>query len=209
MLMIRDLTAFQRFLRMCAARSGQLLNLSGIGSDCGISHNTARSWLSLLEASYLVFLLPPHTRNFGKRLVRSPKLYFPDPGLAAWLLNVQNARHLSIHPQRGALFESPVVSELLKARFNRGLASNLFFWRDKTGNEVDFLVDRGRTLTAVEIKSDQTVASDFTAGLERWRRISGATGTSYLVYGGSSSAEVRDTRIVSWSSMGELIEQLR
>lgn len=208
MLMIRDLTAFQRFLRMCAARTGQLLNLSGLASDCGISHNTARSWLSVLEASYLVFLLPPHTRNFGKRLVKSPKLYFLDPGLAAWLLNVQDPDHLSIHPQRGALFETLIVGELLKARFNRGLASNLFFWRDNTGNEIDLLIDRGRTLTAVELKSGQTVASDFTAGLERWRRTSAARGTSYLVYGGSASAATGDTRILPWSGMGELLEAL-
>jgi predicted AAA+ superfamily ATPase len=204
LLMVRDLTAFQRFLRMCAARTAQLLNLSSIASDCGISHNTARSWLSVLEASYIVFLLPPHTRNFGKRLVKTPKLYFLDTGLAAWLLNIQDAAHLAIHPQRGALFESLVISELLKARFNRGLSSNLFFWRDNTGNEVDLLIEQGQTLIPVEIKSGQTIASDFTSGLEKWRRISGVDAPGYLAYGGTSSMNHKGIRVLAWSDLSEL-----
>ncbi len=164
---VHDLAAFQRFLRMCAARVGQLLNLSSLAADCGITHNTARSWLSVLEASYIVFLLQPHFRNYGKRLVRTPKLYFHDPGLASWLLSVQDPAHLAIHPQRGSLFECLVVGELLKARFNRALPSNLFFWRNSKGDEVDLIIDTGENLTPVEIKSGMTLNTDFFRGLEQ------------------------------------------
>lgn len=203
-LAVRDLSTFQLFLRMCAARTAQLLNLSSLASDCGISHNTARSWLSVLEAGYLVFLLQPHTRNFGKRLVKKSKLYFLDTGLAARMLNVQDAAHLAIHPQRAALFESLVVAELLKARFNRGLPPNLFFWRTNTGIEVDLLLEQGQTLIPVEIKSGQTIASDFTWGLEKWRSISGSEAPAYLVYGGASSLNHKGMRVLSWSDLSEL-----
>ncbi|HEV3457879.1 MAG TPA: ATP-binding protein, partial [Thermoanaerobaculia bacterium] len=147
MVNVRDLSTFQRFVRMCAARTAQLLNLSGLAVDCGITHNTAASWLSVLEASFILHLVRPYHGNFGKRLVKTPKLFFYDPGLAAWLLGIQNAEQLAVHPQRGALFESWVVAELLKARFAHGMASNLFFWRDRTGHEVDLLIEQGAALT--------------------------------------------------------------
>ncbi len=198
---VRELATFQRFLRMCAARVGQLLNLSSLAADCGITHNTARSWLSVLEASYLVFLLQPHFRNFGKRLVKTPKLYFHDPGLAAWLLNIQDPRHLAIHPQRGGIFECLVVSEVMKARFNRALPSNLYFWRNNSGDEVDLIIDRGEELVPVEIKSGQTLTPDFFRGLDRWRSISSSTSEGYLVYGGRESLQRQDTRIVSWREL--------
>ncbi|MCX7031097.1 MAG: ATP-binding protein [Spirochaetes bacterium] len=198
MLNVRELAPFQRFLRMCAARVGQLLNLSSLAIDCGITHNTARSWLSVLEASYLVFLLQPHFRNFGKRLVKTPKLYFHDPGLAAWLLNIQDPDHLSLHPQRGGLFECLIAGELLKARYHRGLPSNLYFWRNNTGDEVDLIVDRGDELFPVEIKSGQTLNADLFTGLDRWRGIAGSASGGCLVYGGNESLRRRETRIVSW-----------
>ena len=130
---IRDLTQFHRFVRMCAARSGQLLNLTALGADCGISAVTARDWLSVLEASYLVMRLPPYYRNFGKRLVKTPKLYFLDVGLAAWLLGIREAASIETHAARGALFETYVVSELVKQRFNAGQPADLYFWRDHAG----------------------------------------------------------------------------
>ncbi|OHD70507.1 MAG: AAA family ATPase [Spirochaetes bacterium RBG_13_68_11] len=201
LLNVRELATFQRFLRMCAARVGQLLNLSSLAIDCGITHNTARNWLSVLEASYLVYLLQPHFRNFGKRLVKTPKLYFYDPGLAAWLLNIQNPDHLSVHPQRGGLFECLVAGELLKARYHRGLTSNLYFWRNNTGEEVDLIVDRGDELFPVEIKSGRTLNADLLTGLDRWRGISGSTSGGCLVYGGNESLQRRETRIVSWHDL--------
>jgi hypothetical protein len=198
MLNVRELATFQRFLRMCAARVGQLLNLSSFANDRGITHNTARTWLSVLEASYLIYLLQPHFRNFGKRLVKTPKLYFHDPGLAAWLLHIQDPAHLSVHPQRGGLFECLVAGELLKARYHRGLTSNLYFWRSSTGDEVDMIVDRGDRLSPVEIKSGLTLNADLFRGLDRWRSIAGSTQGGCLVYGGNESLQRGETRIISW-----------
>jgi predicted AAA+ superfamily ATPase len=202
LLNIRDLASFQRFLRMCAARVGQLLNLSSLAMDCGITHNTARSWLSILEASYIVFLLQPHFRNYGKRLVRSPKLYFYDPGLASWLLNIQDAAHLAVHPQRGGLFECLIAGELLKARFNKALPSNLYFWRNSKGDEIDLIVDRGAELIPVEIKSGRTLNTDFFRGLERWRVLSSTESEGYLVYGGDTESRHHSTTVVPWHRVG-------
>lgn len=137
---VKDLATFQRFVRMCATRTGQLLNLAALGNDCGISHNTAKAWISVLEASYIVFLLQPHHKNFGKRLVKTPKIYFYDTGLAAWLVGIRDPDHLSIHPMRSSLFESFVISELLKSRFNQGQPPNLYFWRNNLGTEIDVLI---------------------------------------------------------------------
>ncbi len=203
MVNVRDLTAFQRFVRLCAGRTGQLLNLSSLSADCGITHPTARSWLSVLEASYIVHLLPPHQRNFNKRLVKAPKLYFVDTGLAAWLLGIQTPQQLVFHPYRGALMETWVVSELLKARYHRGLVSNVYFWRDKTGREVDVLVDRGDALLPVEVKSGQTVNRDMLAGLEHWRALADQTaGPGWLVYGGNQRQERSGCVVLPWSELG-------
>jgi len=207
MINVRDLSAFQRFLRMCAARTGQLLNLSGLAVDCGITHNTARAWLSVLEASYVVHLLQPHFRNFNKRLVKTPKLYFYDPGLAAWLLGIQNPEQLITHPQRGALFETWVLSELLKARFNRALGSNLYFWQDRSGHEVDVVIEQGAALIPVEVKSGKTVVPDFFDNLESWTKIAGeAGGRPWLVYGGDRRQSRKDVEVLPWREVGELAE---
>jgi predicted AAA+ superfamily ATPase len=205
MVNVRDLSTFQRFVRMCAARTGQLLNLSGLAIDCGISHNTAASWLSVLEASFIIHRLEPYHANFGKRLVKTPKLYFYDSGLAAWLLGIQSAAQLAVHPQRGPLFETWAVAELLKARYSRGLGSNLFFWRDRGGREVDLLIEQGATLVPVEIKSGQTVQPDFFRGIEDWRRISGQEqGEAWLVFGGDREERRGRLRVLPWSRIDEL-----
>jgi len=196
---VKDLSTFQRFLKMCAARTGQLLNLSSLANDCGITHNTAKAWISVLEAGYLVFLLRPHHTNFGKRLVKTPKLYFYDTGLAAWLLGIEDAKHMAIHAMRGELFESFAISEMLKARFNRGLPSNLYFWRDNTGNEVDVLIEKGEHLTAVEIKSGRTVTEDYFSSLVKWRRISGSAGKQYIVYGGGEQYTRSHVTLLPWN----------
>lgn len=209
MVNVQDLSTFQRFIRMCAARSGQLLNLSGLAGECGISHNTARAWVSVLEASYIVHLLQPHHQNFNKRLVKTPKLYFYDPGLAAWLLGLQSVEQLTIHPQRGALFETWVLSELLKARFNRALASNLYFWRDRSGHEVDVVIEQGPTLVPVEVKSGQTVVPDFFESLKSWTKIAGeAGGRPWLVYGGDQRQSRSSAEVLPWREIEELAAQL-
>ncbi|WP_028323819.1 ATP-binding protein [Desulfatirhabdium butyrativorans] len=204
---VRDLAVFQRFIRLSAARTGQLLNLSSLANDCGISHNTARAWISILEASYILFLLPPHHRNFNKRLVKTPKLYFYDAGLAAWLLGVQNADQLSIHPQRGALFETWVIGELLKGRYNRALPSNLFFWRDNTGNEVDVIIDQGLKLISIEIKSGHTINADYFSSLRKWLSWAGAeAGDPYLIYGGDERQERRNVKVTPWREVMGIAE---
>ena len=170
---VQDLSTFQRFLRLCAGRTGQLLNLSNLAQEAGVAQSTARAWLSVLEASYIVFLLPPHYRNLGKRLVKTPKLYFVDTALAASLMGVQNEAQLAVHPLRGALFETLIVGEFLKARFNQGLPTNLFFWRDNVGLEVDLLLDEPAGLHPVEIKSAATVTDDLCRGLRRWLAVAG------------------------------------
>jgi predicted AAA+ superfamily ATPase len=205
MINVRDLSTFQRFVRMCAGRTGGLLNLSGLASDCGISHNTAKAWLSVLQATYIVHLLPPHHRHFDKRLVKTPKLYFLDPGLAAWLVGIQNAEQIAFHPMRGSLFETLVVSELLKARFNQGLTSNLFFWQDRHGREVDILIDQGRQLIPVEVKSGETVTSDYFAGLSRWVGLAGQeAGGPWVVYGGRERQTRSQAQVLPWREIRDL-----
>jgi uncharacterized protein len=206
MINVRDLSAFQRFVRMCAGRCGQLLNLTSLGNDCGITHNTAKAWLSVLEASYIVHLLRPHHRSFDKRLVKSPKLYFHDPGLAAWLLGIRSPEQLATHPLRGPLFEGWVVSELLKGLYNSALEENLYHWRDQAGLEVDVLIDRGTELVPVEAKSGQTVNHDFFTALGRWRSIAGeaAAERGWLVYGGDRSESRSEVEVVPWRRIGEL-----
>ncbi|MEM7587220.1 MAG: ATP-binding protein, partial [Acidobacteriota bacterium] len=205
MVNVRDLSAFQRFLRLCAGRTGQLLNLSSLGNDCGINHNTAKSWLSVLEASYIIHLLQPHFQNFNKRLTKTPKLYFYDTGLAAWLLGIQNAGQLETHPLRGELFETWVISELIKARFNRALTSNLTFWRSRGGLEVDALIDRGNVLVPVEIKSGQTFATGWLRGLEQWSALAGdLAGHPWLVYGGEGGQSRSKAENVPWREVGSL-----
>lgn len=200
---VQNLSLFQRFIKMCAARVGQLVNMSSLATDCGVSHNTIRSWLSVLEAGYVVFLLQPHHQNFGKRLVKTPKLYFYDTGLAAFLLGIRDAEHLSIHSARGSLFENLVVSELLKQRFNQGLASNLYFWRNNTGDEVDVVIEQGEKLMPMEIKSGQTFNSDFLTGINKWMKIAGNSAlTPQLVYGGSENMTRNGVEVRSWKQIG-------
>ena len=164
---IRDLSLFRRFVKLCAGRCGQLLNYQNLANDAGISHATAREWISILEASYIVFLLPPHHANIRKRLTKSPKLYFHDVGLASYLLGIDKATQVSTHPLRGALFENLVIAEALKQRFNAGRQSNLEFYRDSSGLEVDAIASRGEGLVGIEIKAGATLQSDHLAGLKK------------------------------------------
>jgi predicted AAA+ superfamily ATPase len=197
---VGDLESFGRFVRLCAGRNGQLLNLSSLANDCGITHTTARRWISILEASFLVFLLRPDHANFGKRLIKSPKLYFLDTGLLCYLLRIQSPEDLRQHGSRGPIFESFVISELLKNFLHRGQEPDLYFWRDATGHEIDALIDRGGESVAIEIKSAQTIADDFFAGLDFWRNLVGdPESPAALVYGGDRSYRRRGVSVLSWS----------
>jgi uncharacterized protein len=201
-LAVADLAQFRRFLLMCAARAGQLLNLNGLAADCGVTHTTARRWLTVLEASYIVFLLQPYHRNFGKRLSKSPKLYFRDSGLLCHLLGIDQPAALSTHAMRGAVFENWVVAETIKYRWNRGLRADLYFWRDNHGNEIDLLFEHERRLHGVELKSGVTFVSDWVRALARWQlQIGDEAGISSVVYGGADSFEVSGVKVMSWSAL--------
>lgn len=206
LLNIQDLRTFHRFLQMCAARTGQLLNLSSFASDCGISHNTAKAWISVLEASYILFLLPPHFKNFNKRLTKSLKLYFYDTGLACLLLGIQHHEQLITHPMRGALFETWVVSELIKNRFNQGLLSNLYFWRDSQGHEIDILIDEGDQQIPIEVKAGKTIAKDYFSGIDYWQMLNGATNTAWLVYAGDENQIRKNAAVLSWENLNQLMK---
>jgi hypothetical protein len=207
LLNVRDLSSFQRFLRMCAGRSGQLLNLSALAADCGITHNTAREWLSVLEASYIVRLLPPYHRNFGKRLVKTTKLYFLDTGLAAWLMGIGSPEALAVSMFRGPLFETLVVTEILKAHLNHRRDGNLYFWRDSNGHEIDLLVEAGGKLVPIECKAGATVAADWFPPLERFRQSAGAE-RSWIVYGGDDEQVRAHCRVVGWRQLSQLADEL-
>lgn len=199
LIQVRDLVQFQRFLRLCAGRSAQLLNLSALGEEAGVSHNTAREWLSVLEASFVIHRLPPYHRNFNKRLVKTPKLYFFDSGLMAWLLGIEHAEQIATHPLRGAIFETWVVSEFVKRRTNVGQPPNLFFWRDRAGHEIDLLLHENGVIRPVEIKSGATFQREALRSLEKWRDIAGPeAGHPLLVYGGSESQSRSEAEVVSW-----------
>ncbi len=199
---IRDLSRFTTFLRLCAGRSGQLLNFSSLGNDCGVSHNTIAHWISMLEASYIIKLLQPYHNNLRKRLIKSPKLYFLDVGLAAFLLGIQNPQQISTHPLRGQLFETLVLTELLKHRFNLGKTDNLYFFRDSKGNEVDIIMEDGNRLLPVEIKSGATITADFFKGLNYFRKLAGdRVENAWLIYGGQEKRHQEGTAIYGWQSL--------
>jgi uncharacterized protein len=199
---VGDLESFGRFVRLCAGRNGQLLNLTSLANDGGITHTTAGRWISILEASFLLRLLRPYHANFGKRLIKSPKIYFLDTGLLCYLLRIQSPEDLRLHAGRGPVFESFVVGELIKNSLHQGREPDLYFWRDSSGHEIDAVVDRGRERVAVEIKSAATVAGDFFAGIDFWRKLVGdPEAPAALVYGGDRSYRRSGVAVYGWRAL--------
>ena len=203
---IQDLGAFQRFLKLTAARTGQLLNMQSLGNDAGVADKTVKHWLSILETCYLIHYLRPHAASFGKRLVKMPKLYMTDVGLAAALIGIQDESQVMAHPLRGALFETMVVNELHKNRCNLGLREPLYFWRDNIGTEVDVILERGTQIAAVEIKSGPTVASDAFGALNKWRKYATERGSfsaihPALVYGGEARFTRDGVDVMPWAGL--------
>jgi predicted AAA+ superfamily ATPase len=202
---VKDLDAFERFLQVCAGRTGQLVNHASIANDLGLSHNTVKNWLSVLKASYIITFLRPLHSNINKRVTKSPKLYFLDVGLAAFLLGIDHVNELRSHPLRGALFETLVVSECLKHRFNTGKRNNIYFFRDKTGNEVDIILKHGNHMQAIEVKSSETFHSDFTRGLHFFQRLfPGEVKDRGVVYGGSLNQDRGDIEVVGFRDMAKI-----
>ncbi len=207
---IGDLSTFQRFVRLCAGRTGQLLNYSSIGNELGVNYKTVRSWISVLEASYLIFLLAPYHRNYSKRIVKQPKLYFFDTGLLCSLLDIGDPGRLAGHYMRGSIFESFVISEYIKMRLHSGRRPNAFFWRDNAGHEIDLLIEEGDKVRALEIKSGETITDDFFRGLKYFQKISGmGAESSTLIYGGAGDQDRKNAGVLGWRSLVRLGDENR
>ena len=204
LIQIKNLTLFERFMKLLAGRVGQVLNLHGLSGEVGVSSTTLREWLSVLEASYIIFRLPPYYENFGKRLVKSPKLYFVETGLAAWLLGIENASQAIRDPLHGNLFENMVVADALKHRWNSGADPNLYFWRDSNGNEVDLIWDYNRELVPIEIKSAMTWNSDFATRIHWMQKSINKTTSGYVVYAGDFFPENEHYKVVSFKDLAKV-----
>jgi len=201
---IGDLAAFQRFAQLSAGRLSQLLNFSSLASDCGVSQPTAKAWASVLEASFIAFRLPSYHGNVSKRLIKMPKLHFYDTGLACWLLGIRDVAQLDVHPLRGAIFESWVVSEIIKQRCNRGEANGVYFFRDKSGLESDVLVQGRKTLKLVEVKAGQTISSDWAANAQKIMGMFARTKqrvSCVVVHGGTERQERNGVTYLPWHAI--------
>lgn len=199
-----DLSLFQQFMRLCSGRTGQLVNLNQMGNELGIDQRTVRSWLSILEASFIIYLLQPYHRNFEKRIVKTPKLYFYDTGLAAWLLGIRGQQDFLTHFARGSLFENFVINELLKNRWNQGIKPGLFFWQDSNLNEIDLLLENGLQLDAVEIKAGKTIQPDFFKNIERFQKYSNNLARPWLVYGGDQIQQRSQATVLTWRHLDKI-----
>ncbi len=206
LLAVHNLDLFKQFLKLCAGRHGQVLNVQQLAIDAGISRSTAKQWLSILESSYILFQLPPYYKNFSKRLIKSPKLYFYDSGLVSHLLGVESAEHLSIHSARGVIFEGYVISEIKKHFVNQGKSKALYFWRDNNGVEVDCLIERGDTLLAIEIKSSETYRADLLKALFKWQHSVDQKTELAMVYAGDTFVENAKVSVTSWRDIHLLFE---
>ena len=202
--------SFQNFLSLCATRAGQLLNLNALANECGISQPTAKSWLSALESSYIVFLLHPYHKNFSKRIVKTPKLYFYDTGLLCHLLKINKKEQLLTNPFKGALFENAMISEYVKQMYHNDAVHDIWFWRDSAGHEIDLMIEKGSLLDddrkrfeIVEFKASMTILPDMFKGLtyfetiSEWKNVKKA-----LVYGGNASQNRTAGKVVPWKNFG-------
>lgn len=203
---VRDLIAFRRFVALCAGNIGQLFNASRLGADCGMASVTAAQWLSVLEGTYIAFRLQPYFKNYRKRLVKTPKLYFWDTGLAVRLLGIQTAQQLIAHPLRGAIFENWAISERLKSGIHLGARPSLYFWRDSAGLEIDLIEDAAGRLRAIEVKSGATFTTEWTDNLRKWRALAAEEGDpdDYVLYGGDKSFAFKGCNVVSWRETAKM-----
>ncbi len=207
---VGDLQTFAGFLKLCAGRTAQEINLTKLGSDAGVSHNTARAWLSVMETSYIVHRLPAWHVNIRKQLVKAPKLHFFDSGLVCYLLGIHEPEQLRLHPQRGAIFESWVVSELYKAQVHKGRRPSFFHYREARGPEIDLVIEQGQNLAVVEIKSGATVAADFFKNISSFSQRMGLIDRpyaiqSYVVFGGEESQNRSLAQVLSWRQVHRIL----
>lgn len=196
---VGDLSLFIRFMRLCAGRIGQPLNMSNLANDAGVAGNTVKSWLSVLEASYIIFLLPPYHQNFNKRLTKTPKMYFFDTGLVCHLLGISESDQLETHHYYGNIIENYLIAELHKKRTNQGKRPVFSFWKDQKNNEIDLLIEEDGKTKAVEIKSSQTFNPRLLTGLNNWQNLSGSSAEDqYLVYAGTQQMEMALGQLLPW-----------
>ena len=194
---VSDLLLFQKFLKLCAGRIGQILNFSSLATECGISQPTAKRWLSLLVSSYVLFLPKPYHKNFNKRLVKSPKLYFYDTGLACHLLEISKKEQLSYHHMRGELFENFVIVEIIKSYYSKGKNPPIYFWRNQSGVEIDVIIDHAKSPLPIEIKSGQTIRQNFFKNLKYWQELTGIP-SGILIYSGKEKLMYKGFHILPW-----------
>ena len=207
---ITDQNSFIRFLQMCAGRIGQLLNVSSLANDCGISQITAKSWLSILEASYVIYFLYPFHKNFNKRLVKMPKIYFFDTGLACSLLNIREKEQIQSFYLKGGLFENFIINEIVKNGWNKGDVRNNYFWRDKLGHEIDCIIEEGNRYLPVEIKAGKTISKDYTKEIAYWNKLSGNNPeNSYVIYGGDKNYKLKKGNYISWKNLETFLSNIK
>jgi predicted AAA+ superfamily ATPase len=202
---VSNLFLFQQFMRLAAGRIGQILNYNNLANELGVDLKTIKSWLSILESSFIVFLLQPHYLNFSKRLLKTPKLYFYDTGLAFSLLGIRRQDDLDAHWAKGALFENLIISDLMKNYYNRAEVPPLYYWRDNTGNEVDCLIDESNRFKSIEIKSSTTISTGFFKGLNYYKKLNN-NAHSYLVYGGNTGSIRKEAQVIAWNDIESLLE---
>lgn len=201
---IKDIHAFQKLIKLCAGRIGQILNINNLCNETGVTHNTLRSWLGILEASHLIYLLQPYYENLGKRVIKSPKLYFVDVGLACYLLGIKSTEHLALHPLRGMLFENMVVMDFIKTQANKGQDPDVYFYRDNNQNEVDIIFEQGGNLIPIEIKSSETFNKKFLKGIKYFMNLTEKAKSGYLVYAGNPIGGTEDIKILNFKDITEI-----
>lgn len=203
---VSSLRSFQRFMRLVAGRTGQLLNYSNIANELGHELKTIKSWFNILEASFVIFLLQPHHKNYSKRIVKTPRLYFYDTGLACSLLGIKNEADINLHWAKGALFENMIIADIMKNYLNKAQVPALFFWRDSTGNELDCLIEEALRIKCLEIKSSTTLNPDFFKGLNYYKDISNSDEKNlYLIYGGDKNVKRKEATVLSWKNTADLM----
>ncbi len=207
MINVKDLALFENFLKLLAGRNGQVLNMNTLGDDSGLSHNTIGSWISVLEAGYIIKRISPYYRNLNKRLIKAPKVYFLDSGLLCYLLGITEAKQLITHPLRGAVFESYVASEIYKYHYHHGIPDNIYYLRDYQGHEVDVIIERGLSADLVEVKSAATFQSNYLKGLAYFEKFYTGKVDKVLIYGGEDNYKYKDTLVINWKSISSLFNK--
>ena len=191
---------FIRFVQLCAGRSGQLLNIASLSTEAGVAYNTCKSWLSYLSTGYIIQMLQPYYKNFNKKIVKAPKLLFTDTGLLCHLLGIHSSETLALHPLRGSIYENLIYSEIIKSNVNNGNKANIWFWRDNHGTEIDFLLEKGTNITAIEAKSASNFHDNYLNNLLKFRKYNPDVQEMYLVYDGKIERKKADINIVNWKN---------